>query len=106
MVVNTLNSPPIFNKMASLTLLPPPHTHEKKGIAERRHRNIVETGLSLLHDANLPLTFWTHAFQTAPILSIFCPHPSSILNLHMKNFITSNPPIKNSSPLVAFIIHG
>ena len=42
----------------------PPHTPEQNGIVERRHRHIVETGLSLLHHANLPLHFWSHAFQT------------------------------------------
>ncbi|KAD2393053.1 hypothetical protein E3N88_40030 [Mikania micrantha] len=43
----------------------PPHTPEQNGVAERRHRHIVETGLSLLHHAHLPLAFWSHAFQTA-----------------------------------------
>lgn len=40
----------------------PLHTPEQNGIAERRHRHIVETKLSLLHHANLPLSFWTQAF--------------------------------------------
>ncbi|KAL4576014.1 hypothetical protein LXL04_012102 [Taraxacum kok-saghyz] len=53
----------------------PPHTPEQNGIAERRHRHIVETGLSLLHHANLPLTFWTHAFQTAVHLINRLPTP-------------------------------
>ncbi|KAL4586285.1 hypothetical protein LXL04_010921 [Taraxacum kok-saghyz] len=46
----------------------PPHTPEQNGIAERRHRHIVETGLALLHYANLPLTYWSHAFQTTVYL--------------------------------------
>ncbi|KAI3526642.1 hypothetical protein L1887_05902 [Cichorium endivia] len=46
----------------------PPHTPEQNGVAERRHRHIVETGLALLHYAKLPLTYWTHAFQTAVYL--------------------------------------
>ncbi|KAJ9545937.1 hypothetical protein OSB04_025644 [Centaurea solstitialis] len=46
----------------------PPHTPEQNGIAERRHRHVVETGLSLLHYAKLPLQYWSHAFQTAVYL--------------------------------------
>ncbi|KAD4586624.1 hypothetical protein E3N88_24225 [Mikania micrantha] len=55
----------------------------QNGVAERRHRHIVETGLALLHYAHLPLSFWTHAFQTAvylinrlptPILDFQCPY--------------------------------
>jgi len=53
----------------------PPHTPEQNGIAERRHRHIVETGLSLLHHAKLPLTFWSHAFQTAAHLINRLPTP-------------------------------
>ncbi|KAJ0545685.1 putative RNA-directed DNA polymerase [Helianthus annuus] len=53
----------------------PPHTPEQNGVAERRHRHIVETGLSLLHYAHLPLSFWTHAFQTAVYLINRLPTP-------------------------------
>ncbi|KAK9063757.1 hypothetical protein SSX86_017629 [Deinandra increscens subsp. villosa] len=53
----------------------PPHTPEQNGVAKRRHRHIVETGLSLLHHANLPLTFWSHAFQTAVYLINRLPTP-------------------------------
>ena len=35
---------------------------------ERKHRHIVELGLSLLSHASLPLSFWDHAFQTAVYL--------------------------------------
>ena len=53
----------------------PPHTPEQNGIAERRHRHIVETGLALLHYAGLPLTFWSHAIQTAVYLINRLPTP-------------------------------
>uniref|UniRef100_A0A251S8E3 Putative zinc finger, CCHC-type n=1 Tax=Helianthus annuus TaxID=4232 RepID=A0A251S8E3_HELAN len=56
----------------------PPHTPEQNGVAERRHRHIVETGLSLLSHANLPLTFWSHAFQTA--VHLINRLPTKILN--------------------------
>ncbi|KAJ9560019.1 hypothetical protein OSB04_005179 [Centaurea solstitialis] len=53
----------------------PPHTPEQNGIAERRHRHIVETGLTLLHYSGLPLKFWSHAFQTAVYLINRLPTP-------------------------------
>ncbi|KAJ9568078.1 hypothetical protein OSB04_004044 [Centaurea solstitialis] len=46
----------------------PPHTPEHNGYAERRHRHIVETGLSLLSHANMPLKFWPFAVTTATYL--------------------------------------
>ncbi|RVW88563.1 Retrovirus-related Pol polyprotein from transposon RE1 [Vitis vinifera] len=46
----------------------PPHTPEHNGYSERRHRHIVETGLTLLSHASLPNTFWPHAFATAVYL--------------------------------------
>ncbi|KAD5508125.1 hypothetical protein E3N88_15828 [Mikania micrantha] len=55
----------------------PPHTPEQNGVAERRHRHIVETRLSLLHHANLPLNFWSHAFQIVVYLNQL---PTQILN--------------------------
>ena len=55
--------------------LTPPYTPEHNAIAERRHRHIVETGLTLLHSANLPLSFWSYAFQTAVYLINRMPTP-------------------------------
>ena len=56
----------------------PPHTPEQNGVAERRHRHVVETGLSLLHYAQLPSQFWSHAFQAATYLINRL--PTTILN--------------------------
>jgi hypothetical protein len=42
-----------------------PHTHQQQGCIERKHRHIVETGLSLLSHAHMPLRYWDDAFQTA-----------------------------------------
>ncbi|KAI4345931.1 hypothetical protein L6164_013016 [Bauhinia variegata] len=49
-------------------LTSPPHTPEHNGYSERRHRHIVETGLSLLTHSNMPLTLWPFAFTTAAYL--------------------------------------
>lgn len=45
-----------------------PHTHHQNGYVERKHRHVVETGLTLLAQASLTLKFWDHAFQAAAYL--------------------------------------
>jgi histone deacetylase 1/2 len=45
-----------------------PHAHQQNGSAERKHRHIVEMGLSLLAHASVPLKFWDEAFLTAVFL--------------------------------------
>lgn len=42
-----------------------PHTLEQNGVAERKHRHIIETAITLLQQANLPITFWLEAITTA-----------------------------------------
>ena len=49
-------------------LTTPPHTPEHNGFSERRHLHIMETGLTLLAHAFIPLRFWPHAFATAVYL--------------------------------------
>jgi histone deacetylase 1/2 len=45
-----------------------PHTHQQNGTAERKHRHIVETDLTLLAHASAPFRFWSNAFSTACFL--------------------------------------
>ena len=45
-----------------------PHTPQQNGMSERRHRHLVETGLTLLTDARMPLSYWPYAFQTVAYL--------------------------------------
>lgn len=45
-----------------------PHTHHQNGVVERKHRHIVDLGLTLLSQASLPLTYWDYAFPTAVFL--------------------------------------
>lgn len=45
-----------------------PHAHQQNGSAERKHRHIVEVGLSLLPQASMPLKFWDEAFLAATFL--------------------------------------
>ena len=52
-----------------------PHTYQQQGSIERKHRHVVETGLSLLSLAHMPLRFWDDAFQTACYLINRLPTP-------------------------------
>ncbi|KAG8480651.1 hypothetical protein CXB51_025243 [Gossypium anomalum] len=45
-----------------------PHTSEQNGLVERKHRHLVDTGLTLLAQANMPMYFWAHAFISAVYL--------------------------------------
>lgn len=44
-----------------------PHT-PKNGVAERKHRHLVETTIALLHQSSLPLQYWFDALATAVFL--------------------------------------
>jgi histone deacetylase 1/2 len=61
-----LNS--FFTKVGITHLVSCPHTHQQNDAAERKHRHIVEVGLSLLAHAHMPLKFWDEAFLTATYL--------------------------------------
>lgn len=45
-----------------------PHKNHQNGVIERKHRHIVELGLTLLHHPSLPLGFWDYAFVTVVYL--------------------------------------
>lgn len=42
-----------------------PHTSHQNGTVERKHRQIVEMGLTLLAQAQLPYKYWDHSFTTS-----------------------------------------
>jgi histone deacetylase 1/2 len=56
-----------------------PHTHQQNGRAERKHRHLVETGLTLLAHASMPFRFWSDAFVTASFL--INRTPSRVINM-------------------------
>ena len=35
-----------------------PHTHHFDDVVERKYRHIVETGLTLIAQAKMPISFW------------------------------------------------
>lgn len=45
-----------------------PHTSVQNGRVERRHRQIVEVGLTLLAQASMPLQYWWDSFQNVVFL--------------------------------------
>ncbi|KAG8488538.1 hypothetical protein CXB51_016289 [Gossypium anomalum] len=40
------------------------HTSKQNGVAEQKHQHIVQTGLTLLAQANLPMKHWGYAFSS------------------------------------------
>lgn len=87
-----LNS--FFTKIGVSHLVSCPHAHQQNGSAERKHRHIVEVGLSLLAHAHMPLKFWDEAFLAATYLINRI--PSKVINyetplerLYRLNRITS-----------------
>ncbi|KAJ0882624.1 putative RNA-directed DNA polymerase [Helianthus annuus] len=57
-----------FSSLGIIHRLSCPHTSEQNGTVERRHRHVVETGLTLLAQSHVPQRFWHFAFDTAVYL--------------------------------------
>jgi hypothetical protein len=55
-----------------------PHAHQQNGAAERKHRHIVEVGLSFLAQAHMSLKYWDEAFLAATFL--INRTPSKVIN--------------------------
>ena len=45
-----------------------PHTSQQNGVAERKHRHIVDMSLTLMSQSSLPFCYWSYAFSTAIFL--------------------------------------
>ncbi|GAU36893.1 hypothetical protein TSUD_220620 [Trifolium subterraneum] len=58
----------LLNSLGIQHRLTCPHTSHQNGTVERKHRQIVEMGLTLLSHATLPLKFWDHSFTQAVYL--------------------------------------
>ena len=54
-----------------------PYSPQQNGVAERKHRRIVESGLSILHHSNLSSSYWSYAFSAA--IYLLNRVPSSVL---------------------------
>ena len=45
-----------------------PHTSQQNGVAERKHRHIVDIALTLISQSSLPFQYWSYAFSTVVFL--------------------------------------
>ena len=56
-----------------------PHTPQQNGVAERKHRHIIETALTLISQSSLPLSYWPYAFASS--IFLINRHPTASLHL-------------------------
>ncbi|XP_020704869.2 uncharacterized protein LOC110115833 [Dendrobium catenatum] len=70
-----------------------PYTPEQNGIAERKHRHLIETTRTLLHASNLSLKFWLEALLTAnylinrlPSKTLNFDNPYNLLHGHQPSY--------------------
>uniref|UniRef100_A0A2N9FLZ2 Integrase catalytic domain-containing protein n=1 Tax=Fagus sylvatica TaxID=28930 RepID=A0A2N9FLZ2_FAGSY len=52
-----------------------PHTPQQNGVAERKHRHLIQCALALLSQSNLPISYWSYAVSTAAHLINKLPTP-------------------------------
>jgi hypothetical protein len=53
-----------------------PHTPQQNGVAERKHRHLVQCALALLSQSKLPMSYWSYAISTAAHLINRLPTPN------------------------------
>jgi transposase InsO family protein len=53
-----------------------PHTSQQNGIAERKHRHVIETALSLLDHSHIPSKYWVEVISTFGYLTNRLPTPT------------------------------
>ena len=61
--LNILTQRAFFHSWKISHLPSPSYTPQHNVYAENRNRQIVETWLTLLHRASVPLSFWTHVLK-------------------------------------------
>jgi len=78
-----------------------PHTSQQNGIAERKHRHIVETGLTLLAQSSFPTKYWVDSLLTSVFLITHPCSPKPIPLLHTFQERTRlHPPRKLWMPML------
>ena len=58
-----------------------PYTPQQNGVAERKHRHIVETALTIMFNASIPLSLWTEIF----LASVYLINRTSLSTLSFKS---------------------
>ncbi|KAG8487623.1 hypothetical protein CXB51_018130 [Gossypium anomalum] len=75
----------------------------QNGVAEHKHRHIVETGLTLLAQANLPMKHWGHAFSSA--VHLINRLPTSVLQVLFLPLVSTNAGPSMQSITYVPIVH-
>uniref|UniRef100_A0A2N9HVI9 Integrase catalytic domain-containing protein n=1 Tax=Fagus sylvatica TaxID=28930 RepID=A0A2N9HVI9_FAGSY len=52
-----------------------PHTPQQNGVAERKHKHLIQCALALLSESHLPMSYWSYAVSTAAHLINRLPTP-------------------------------
>ncbi|PKU71759.1 Retrovirus-related Pol polyprotein from transposon TNT 1-94 [Dendrobium catenatum] len=68
-----------------------PHTPEQNGLAERKHRHLLDLTRALLHASNLPHKFWADATSTAHYLINRLPSKSISLQIPFQRLHGKSP---------------
>lgn len=77
-----------------------PHTSHQNGSVERKHRQIVEMGLTLLAQASIPYKFWDHSFTAAvQLINIL---PTTALPNHTSPFYALHQSLPDYTSLRTF----
>lgn len=86
---------PFLENLGILHRHPCPYTPEQNGRVERKNRDVVEKGLSVLAHSRVPLAYWPYAFQTAAYLINRLPTPV-LHNQTPFELLYQKPPSYNS----------
>jgi hypothetical protein len=70
-----------------------PHTYQQNGVAEHKHRHVVDMGLALLTQSSLSLRLWDDMFVTACYLINILPSKPLGSITPFEKFLIKNPHI-------------
>ena len=87
-------------------LTTPPYTLEHNGYSKRQHWHIVETGLTLLHQASIPLNFCLYAFATTTDLINRMPKVGLSLGSSFEKLFNKAPDHSNLVSPVVYVFPG
>jgi transposase InsO family protein len=88
-----------------------PHTAQQNGLAERKHRHLMEVALSLLAQSHLPDVFWVDVSNDSPFSKLFQRPPITrcfrfLALLPILSFVHIYPTNNVSSLALALIIRA
>ena len=80
-----------------------PHTPQQNGVAEKRHRHLVQCILALLSQSSLSLSYWSYALATDAHLINELPTPLLNMSSPWEQLHTVNQTSPILKPLVATV---